>query len=835
MPANGRDRAGRRLGQVSAALLAASVLAAPLLAGGVHRPTATAVLMGVGLALLCGAAGESLRGRWLAGARFSHFFLLMLAIPALQLVPLPAAVRSLLDPAGSALLANAPQGTPAAWPLSLDPPATRRELGTAGATLAVFLLAFAQATGRQRHRLLAKAVAVAGVLAVASGIAHRLFGISGLYGVLGDTGGVLPGPMVNPNHSAELYEIAAFSALALALGAAAEARIAWAAAAVVSAAGALATLSRGSLLALMAGAVAFALLRGRAQGDPTGVPSPSRVWRGLAAALLAVGAVAALALALGAAPILDEIAHTEVRGKADKPAIWKDSLPLVANHPAGVGRHGYDRVYPAYKTLPQNMRFNFVENAPLQLLIDTGVAGFAILAAGLGLWIFQMRRRRRGDDVEAALIAALIAVLVHNLVDFGLEVPGIRIPFAALAGAVMGRTYARETRPEGSRRGTALGAAAAAGLAVGLWALWQPGPEEIEARWRTTSQPHERRDLAVSGGRLVPTDYFFPLLQSFDEPFEPAAGRGPSPRLAALNRALRLCPACPEAHREVARAMTRLGRRSQALASWRDTVRLDSSALSGALVELSRLGYRPAELATLAVGSGEDILAIAYHLTPMKAQAEVTALVAAARDKGVPEADLALLQADLAIALGDRAAARRILDAAQSASPRDGRPRSRLATLEASDGRLAAALAHARVAASLAPESVEFSRQRLRIVLDARAWTDLDQALDGLAIALRQGGLNVAEVNRAAGQAHESRGDLGRALTEYRLAAALEPEGAGNWVAVARVSEAVGDLVGARDAHQKVVSLHPGDRGARESVERASKMIDEARLRKLIR
>ena len=47
---------------------------------------------------------------------------------------------------------------------------------------------------------------------------------------------------------------------------------------------------------------------------------------------------------------------------------------------------------------------------------------------------------------------------------------------------------------------------------------------------------------------------------------------GPSPRLHALNRALRLCPSCEQVHSEVGRTLWKMGLRSQALIEWRTAV-----------------------------------------------------------------------------------------------------------------------------------------------------------------------------------------------------------------------------------------------------------------------
>src|SRR5689334_12647661 len=110
-----------------------AVAGAPLALGGVHR-FPMLILIGVAAAsvMMLGISYAGKRGGRLRVGLPVLLPLIFVLIPALQSVPLPAALRTRIDPEGSALLENGP-GDSARRPLSLDAISTRIELGKAAA------------------------------------------------------------------------------------------------------------------------------------------------------------------------------------------------------------------------------------------------------------------------------------------------------------------------------------------------------------------------------------------------------------------------------------------------------------------------------------------------------------------------------------------------------------------------------------------------------------------------------------------------------------------------------------------------------------------------------
>ena len=236
-------------------------------------------------------------------------------IPLLQSIPLPLALRAVLDGAGTALLNDNDVTRVSAWPLSLDPSATRVCVGRAAVALVVFMVAYHLASGQTRRHLLLRAVAITGLAAVVIGLGHRIFGGLEAVRFLNPTNrALLTGPFVNANHTAELLELAAFVCLACSLQRdTALNRIGWLIGALLCASAALATLSRGAVVALVMAVVVFAFLRYFASDASLGGRRrASLAWAGLILCVVVLGAAS-----FGAGQLVDRFKTTASRRTFD--------------------------------------------------------------------------------------------------------------------------------------------------------------------------------------------------------------------------------------------------------------------------------------------------------------------------------------------------------------------------------------------------------------------------------------------------------------------------------------------------------------------------------------
>ncbi|MBN2023884.1 MAG: O-antigen ligase family protein [Pirellulales bacterium] len=122
--------------------------------------------------------------------------------------------------------------------------------------------------------------------------------------------------------------------------------------------------------------------------------------------------------------------------------IWKTDLRAVPDFAAigsGVGSHA--EVYPMYLDEPMEGReYTHAENGYIQVALETGVTGLALVGVGMGFcgfWCVGGLRRAESTRLLAclgAVSAGLAANALHSAADFVWYVPGCMVVVAVLAG-----------------------------------------------------------------------------------------------------------------------------------------------------------------------------------------------------------------------------------------------------------------------------------------------------------------------------------------------------------------------------------------------------------------
>ena len=113
--------------------------------------------------------------------------------------------------------------------------------------------------------------------------------------------------------------------------------------------------------------------------------------------------------------------------------IWRDSLPIINDHPLGVGLGNYENVFQVYnQSLTSEKTVIHAHNDYLQFLIETGWIGFSAIMIGFFIFLGKSARRIRHLDFKrdplrfylaVGAFSGLISMTVHSLFDFNLQIP----------------------------------------------------------------------------------------------------------------------------------------------------------------------------------------------------------------------------------------------------------------------------------------------------------------------------------------------------------------------------------------------------------------------------
>ena len=509
-----------------------------------------AVLTLSGLALLVSARSRRPHRLWLmAGLAYPAWV-------ALQLVPLPRFLLALLSPerlrlhdhlaarplAGCEGVVEHAQG---AWlTISADPLASFERLGYLLAALLVFFAARAFSEGEERRSLLLAFVAVFAALESFYGIAQWTSDTPMiLWRVKTAYTDVATGTLVNRNHFAQLLYLGLGAALALTLrvrsrpdeapGRAMALRITIGLLMGAHLAGIAASQSRAglgiALLVLAASALTFSLRRGGTRRLEL---------------ILALVLLVPVVLLAGPA-LLQRIVQlpAEWLGEGSRGAVLRASLNYFADYPlVGSGAATFAMIFGIYRTPGVEGAYTYAHNDFLETLLETGAPGLVLALIPLALFVRGLQKEAPWRDVvagsRAPMQSALLGVVLHALVDFGLQIPSNLFLFAFLAGAFGPRSI-MAGKTEGVRRRPALAAlamvpllalsAALVPMSLARWPGWEnrlPWPHlseidnrqavDIFAKARRHEDPAEARkmacralDLQISAARATPANAFF--------------------------------------------------------------------------------------------------------------------------------------------------------------------------------------------------------------------------------------------------------------------------------------------------------------------------------------
>jgi hypothetical protein len=409
-------------------LVILACLGAAIALGGIHRETITAT-SAVTIVALALATWNSKR---IAIDAMGWLLLAMVLYTGLQLVPLPMAWLEVLSPASGDIWDGARnalgQPTGLRAPVSVSPPSTVLGLLGLMGVAAAYLTGWHLSRHPKVSKMLLLAIPIMGLAIVMVGVAHAILGTTKVLGIYEPTRdmstAVFFSSFVNDNHLAAFLNLGSPIALAQAtLLDSAERKTTWGFLFLVLAAATIFTLSRAGIITLV---LAIAIVIGN---------QPRRKLT-----LIAAGAVAAfIGLAIWG-PLNQQFTH--MIGAEH----WLEMVDLRAPELGwltagewpwtGCGRGAFEVASTRLNSQWPDVTLSHAHNTPLQLLSEYGwIVGGAILAYGTTLIVTSFWQKRNQPLLRAAA-AGLIAVGLHNLIDFNLDMPAVALTAALMMGIV---------------------------------------------------------------------------------------------------------------------------------------------------------------------------------------------------------------------------------------------------------------------------------------------------------------------------------------------------------------------------------------------------------------
>ncbi|MGY0575846.1 O-antigen ligase family protein [Bradyrhizobium sp. RDM12] len=131
-------------------------------------------------------------------------------------------------------------------------------------------------------------------------------------------------------------------------------------------------------------------------------------------------------------------------------SVYRSVLRLISDHPWwGAGLGTFASIFPAYR--PSDISsfgiWDRAHSTPLELAAEQGIPFTLLVTLAVGVifavLINGVRNRREGRIFPLASIALLSLAMLHSLIDFSLQIPGLTIVVLGLVGAGLAQCPAK--------------------------------------------------------------------------------------------------------------------------------------------------------------------------------------------------------------------------------------------------------------------------------------------------------------------------------------------------------------------------------------------------------
>ncbi|MBI5848227.1 MAG: O-antigen ligase family protein [Nitrospirae bacterium] len=347
----------------------------------------------------------------------------------LQLVPLPAAVVSIISPATAGTRDFYRVSDMAFIPLSFDPYLTLHELLRAAAFFVVFFISSIVFRDRENLTKMIVTLIVFGFCLAVFGIVQKATWNDKIYWIRQLTAGGSPfGPFVNRNH------FAGFIGMLIPLGLGytltrenREKFIFFGFLTVIMTVSLIAALSRGGIISFFSSMALFSLL----------VVITRVRTRSLWAISVFLIIVAAYVVYIGIDPIINRFYATDIT-KDQRLIVWQSTLAAGRDFWfTGTGLGTFIDMFHLYSPASVQSIIDHAHNDYLEFMLETGTIGMALLLTFAGFLLYSFAKAdfqgKRGL-IRIAVIASVFSMMMHSIVDFNLHILSNMLLFAVVLG-----------------------------------------------------------------------------------------------------------------------------------------------------------------------------------------------------------------------------------------------------------------------------------------------------------------------------------------------------------------------------------------------------------------
>ena len=140
-----------------------------------------------------------------------------------------------------------------------------------------------------------------------------------------------------------------------------------------------------------------------------------------------------------------EMASTDRVSAEDRLNFWRETLALIQAYPVfGCGLGAYESAFRRFQAVDPTYAIDAAHNDYLQFAAELGIAGFIILATLAIVILYKTIRAILEEEtidghyLAIGCLGSMLAMLLHSLVDFNLQIPANALTMAWICGIPLG-------------------------------------------------------------------------------------------------------------------------------------------------------------------------------------------------------------------------------------------------------------------------------------------------------------------------------------------------------------------------------------------------------------